>query len=53
MSLSVLRRYMALVADGRIEADLAQAELAARLDSARRSGLPAIGPDGAPAPSAA
>ncbi len=30
---SVLRRYMTLVADGRIEADAAQAELAARLDS--------------------
>lgn len=33
MSGSVLRRYMALVADGRIEADAAQAELAARFDS--------------------
>jgi predicted ATPase len=32
MSLSVLGRYRELVADGRLEADPAQAELAARLD---------------------
>ncbi len=32
MSLSVLARYTSLVADGRIEADPAQAELATRLD---------------------